>query len=84
MKTEFEHLGFHIDYLYRGKYMGSIKVEKADREQYGYQGRETKLLEADVTLSNGKVLKENMEVVTELWPLCGNVKNNPFKKVNHV
>jgi hypothetical protein len=78
--TEFEHLGFSKDYILNGRYIGCVKLKKADREVMGYHGRKQELLPEDIDFGNRK-LKAGTEVITELYPLCGEVIDNPFKKV---
>ena len=71
MAVEFENIGYSMDYYVLGKYFGSIRVEKADREVYGYLGRKLSVTDADIVLSNKKKIKAGTEVKTELFPLCG-------------
>ena len=73
MKVEFENIGYSLDYYVAGKYFGSIRVEKADREVYGYLGRKLSVTDVDIVLSNKKRIKAGTEVKTELFPLCGKI-----------
>lgn len=73
----FEHLGYHIDYWVNSKYVGFIKTDEADRETFGYTGRQAVTLSepTQITRSGGKqvILPAGCQVVTECIPLCGRV-----------
>lgn len=74
MKTEFQTIGYHIDYLIEGSYQGSIKINEPDRETFGYNGRIKVVLTQDTIVKKGTKeikLKAGTEVVTELFPLNG-------------
>jgi hypothetical protein len=71
MGIKFETIGWHVDYLVSGKYIGSLRLQEKDREIIGYNGRIKTTLEQDITLVNGKKIKKGVEVVTEIFPLNG-------------
>lgn len=75
MVTEFKTVGYSIDYLVNGKYIGSKRIEQKDREHYGYNGRTTITLTNDLILDNNKKIKAGAVVVTELFPLNGRILN---------
>ena len=57
--------------FYNGtKFLGMIVCEK-DREVMGYIGQKKEVLKQSITLSNKKIIKENTEVTTMLFPLVG-------------
>lgn len=70
---DFELIGFHIDHYQDGRFMGSLKVEDADRELFGYQSRQYEIAEKDITLKKDKTIKKGTSYYTELIPLCGKV-----------
>lgn len=74
MITEFDTIGFSVDYLIAGKYKGSIRLEEKDRDTFGYHGRKTETLTEAVTFKNGKKIKAGQVVTTELFPLNGRIK----------
>ncbi|HPJ66067.1 MAG TPA: hypothetical protein PK243_11140 [Flexilinea sp.] len=47
-KTEFETVGYSIDYAVDGKYIGSVRIDEPDRENFGYHGRKTETLTEEV------------------------------------
>ena len=68
--TMFEIIGYTKDYYYNNKYVGSVKIDSPDRDQFGYYGRTEEVLEQD-TIINKKKLKKGSVVKTELNKLCG-------------
>ena len=69
----FEIIGYTKDYYYNNKYVGSVKIDSPDRDQFGYYGRTEEVLEQD-TIINKKKLKKGSVVKTELNKLCGRRK----------
>ena len=76
MKVEdkFEVHGYTLDYYVNRKYMGNMRIDQADRTDYGYGGRKTETLLDTIVLSNGKKIKQGTEVITECSPICGRLK----------
>ena len=68
--VKYEHLGYHVDYHVNGKYYGSIKIEKPDREVIGYCGKKHHIADETIIFKNKKITK-GMEYYTYLYPLCG-------------
>jgi hypothetical protein len=71
---QFELKGFDVDYFIDGKYMGSMKIEKQDREVFGYYGRKYHVAETDLIINKGRKtskIKKGTEYYTELQALCG-------------
>ena len=54
--------------------MGNVRVDNADRTTYGYSGRKSETITANVVLSNGKTIKKGTDVITECSPICGRLK----------
>jgi len=71
MATKFKTVGYSVDYLVDGKYKGSVRLESADRDIFGYHGRKTEALTEAVVFKNGKKIKAGQVVTTELFPLNG-------------
>lgn len=73
-KTEFEIKRFSIDYYVGSKYVGSMTIEKPDREIFGYQGRKTEPLKTPLQTKK-KIIPVGTLVTTELIPICGRIKS---------
>lgn len=71
-QPEFEHLGYFKEYYIGRKLIGQKRCE-LDRDQTGYPGRLTEMLQEAVTLDNGKKIKVGTEVMTIIYPMCGKV-----------
>ena len=69
----FEIIAYTKDYYYNNKYVGAVELEQPYREQFGYYGRTTEVLENDITIGKKK-LKKGSVVKTELNKLCGRKK----------
>ena len=82
MKVEFEIHGYMVDYYLRGKLIGHVKLDEPDREVLGYTGRKTEILNREVQLSNTKIIRSGVEVVTECIPICGKIKGSHNEKLN--
>jgi hypothetical protein len=74
MAVKFKTVGYSVDYLVQGKYVGSIRLEQADRTVFGYAGRKTETLTEDIQLSNKRKIKKGTLVTTELFPLNGRIE----------
>ena len=70
MTQNFNIKGCFKDYYCNGKYIGNLKLESKDRENYGYIGRKSEILESDLII-NKKKLKKGSQVFTEIYPICG-------------
>ena len=81
MNNPFEIIGYSIDYYIRGKYIGSIKNDKPDRDVMGYHGRKTFKLLSDIILKKKKY-KIGTEVTTECIVLCGKYIGTQEEKIN--
>ena len=81
MKNPFEIIGYFVDYRIRGKYIGSISIDKPDRDIMGYQGRKTYPLENDIILKKKKYKKGTI-VTTECYPTCGKYIGTQEEKIN--
>jgi len=71
MKTQFENIGYSIEYYVKGKFIGSVKTIQPTGRVLGYKGRYTYTLDKDIVLNNGKRLKNGTEVSTMVIQLCG-------------
>jgi len=68
----FKHLGYFKEYYINNKFIGTINCEM-DREIIGYHGRKNEVLLDKIKLDNGKSIKKNIQVLTILYPLCGEI-----------
>ena len=74
MTTHFEDLGYFLEYLVDGKYIGSINIDKPDREEIGYYGKIDAIAEKDIVFKNKKRIKKGQHYYTRMYPLCGQKK----------
>ena len=77
----FEIIGYDFEIYFRGKYYGSIRMQKPDREVMGYSGRRELVLLDDWKYKR-KRLKAGTVVVTECVPLCGKSLGSFKEKIN--
>ena len=73
--TQFEKLGFFIEYMIDTKYIGTITIEQPDREEIGYYGRIDSVANQDILLDNKKRIKKGQSYYTRMYPLCGKYIN---------
>jgi hypothetical protein len=66
----FKHEGYFREYYIDGKFIGKLLCEK-DRDEVGYDGRQTETTNTEITLDNKKKIKTGISVMTILYPLCG-------------
>jgi hypothetical protein len=72
-----ETLYYLREYFINKKLIGSIKMDKPDREQSGYLGKQTFILQEDTIVDvwrGAKTIKKGTEVSTEQHPICGRIK----------
>lgn len=73
---EFEHLGYFVEYMQGDKYIGSINLDKPDRDQIGYYSRQDHVATQDIIFKN-KRIRKGESYHTRLYPLCGRSNFNP-------
>ena len=73
--SQFEQLGYFTDYIIDDKYIGSIIIEKPDRETIGYFGRIDEVATEDIILDNKRKIKKGQSFRTMMYPLCGKFLN---------
>ena len=73
--SQFEKLGYFLDYMIGDKYIGSIIMEKPDRETIGYFGRIDEVATEDIILDNKRKIKKGQSFRTMMYPLCGKFLN---------
>ena len=73
--SQFEKLGYFTDYMIGDKYIGSIIMEKPDRETIGYFGRIYEVATEDIILDNKRKIKKGQSFITMMYPLCGKFLN---------
>lgn len=77
----YENLGYFIEYMVNGKYIGSINIEKPDRKTVGYCGRKYEIATEDIVFKNKKRIKKGTKYYTHLYPLCGRSNFDPTIKI---
>jgi hypothetical protein len=65
-----EIIGYFEEYFINGKFIGTKKCEKQDRE-IGYYGKRLYFSDTDVILDNKKVIKKGNEYYSRYYPLNG-------------
>ena len=80
MKTKqiFEIKGYIKEYYIDQKLIGTIILEKPDREKLGYPGKRLEVLDTDIRFK--KLYKKGTEFYTETSPICGKLKGSLKKK----
>lgn len=76
MKTYsgFEVKGYEVDYFMDGKFLGSVILNKADRENFGYTGRQYHTADENFEVKKGRKttkIKKGSKYYTELQVICG-------------
>ena len=74
MTTQFQNLGYFLEYLVDGKYIGSVNISEPDREEIGYYGKIDAIAEKDIVFKNKKRIKKGQHYYTRMCPLCGQKK----------
>lgn len=74
MEKQFENLGYFLEYLVDGKYIGSINIDKPDRKEIGYYGKIELVAENDIIFTNNKKIKKGQIYYTRMYPLNGRLK----------
>ena len=69
----FQHLGYFLEYHSNGKFIGTVNIEKADRDIVGYDGRQKNIATETIIMDKGRKIKKGVEYTTYLYPLCGKV-----------
>ena len=70
--SQFEQLGYFLEYMIDNKYIGSTILDKPDRQEIGYYGRINDIAKEDIILDNKKRIKKGQSFYTRMYPLCGN------------
>tara|TARA_R110002110_G_scaffold171424_1_gene373892 strand:+ start:115 stop:342 length:228 start_codon:yes stop_codon:yes gene_type:complete len=73
--TQFEKIGYFIEYMIDTKYIGTITIEQPDRKEIGYYGRIDSVANQDILLDNKKRIKKGQSYYTRMYPLCGKYIN---------
>jgi hypothetical protein len=68
--SQFEKLGYFLEYMIDDKYIGSMIIEKPDRKEIGYYGRIDEVATHDIIFKNKKI-KKGQSFYTRMYPLCG-------------
>lgn len=71
--AKFEDLGYFLEYMVNGKFVGTTSLDKPDRKEIGYYGAKTQVADSKIILERGKTIKKGVKYVTRLYPLCGKV-----------
>ena len=76
--TEFENIGYFIEYIIDTKFIGSKNIDKKDRDEVGYYGRIDSVATDDIIFNNKKRIKKGQSYYTRMYPLCGKLKNKNY------
>lgn len=84
---DFQFLGYSLEYYQNNKYVGSVKLTKADRP-LGYSGRKYQIAEQDIVIYNSinkaKKIRKGTEYYTEIILLCGKLKGSQKEKISRL
>ena len=78
-KIKFEHLGFFLEYIVDGKFIGTKNVDENVSGKIGYESTTHFTAEEDIILKNKKI-KKGTQYYTRTYPLCGRIINNELNK----
>jgi hypothetical protein len=70
----YEIKNYTKEYYINNKLIGTIILEKPDREKLGYPGKRLEVLDTDIRFK--KLYKKGTEVYTETSPICGKLKGS--------
>ena len=68
-KTEFENIGYHLEYYCNNKYLGFSKLITYS-DICGYTSRKKHIAQDDIIVCNKKI-KKGQEYTTQVIPICG-------------
>lgn len=68
---KFKDIGYFVEYMTDGKFVGTKVISEPDREIVGYYGRIDSIAEKDIILDNNKKIKKGQRFYTRMYPLCG-------------
>lgn len=71
--TEFEPLGFFVEYLIDGRLIGTRNVKENPNGKIGYESTEHYTALEDIIFKPGKKIKKGQMYYTRIYPLCGRV-----------
>jgi hypothetical protein len=72
--TKFENIGFFVEYIVDGKFIGTKNVETNESGKIGYESTTHHVAEFDIVFKNRKI-KAGTKYYTRIYPLCGKVIN---------
>jgi hypothetical protein len=70
--TQFEDLGFFIEYLVDNRLIGTKNVDENPAGKVGHESTETHIAESDIIFKRKKI-KKGTTYQTRVYPLCGKV-----------
>lgn len=74
METQFENIGYFIEYIINTKLIGTKLIDQPDRKEIGYYSTQHHIAENDILFNNKKKIKKGQSYYTRLYPLCGHKK----------
>ena len=69
--SQFEKLGYFLEYMIDDKFIGTTILENPDRKEVGYYGRIDEVATQDIIFKNKKRIKKGQSFYTRMYPLCG-------------
>jgi len=67
----FKDIGYFVEYCVNGKLIGTLLINKPDRDEVGYYSRIDAIADTDIKLQKNKIIKKGTKYYTRLYPLCG-------------
>lgn len=78
--SQFKIFGYSVDFYQNKKLVGSLILDKADRDEIGYAGR--KMMQYKGQLKKGhKFVEVDGEFMTECFPLCGRIMDSKLDEI---
>ena len=72
---EFEKIGFFVEYIVNGKFIGTLNVDTNESGKIGYYSTEHYIADTDIKIKN-KTIKKGTKYYTRIYPLCGKLTTN--------
>lgn len=71
MKSQFQELGYFLEFMVNSKLIGTKLIDQPDRKEIGYYSTQKHIATEDIIFDNKKRIKKGQDYYTRLYPLCG-------------
>lgn len=83
MTTDFQTIGYFMDFYQNGKFIGTRLCDKQPNRQYGYCGRQKLHTHKSIALQRNKIVKPGF-YITSYNRLCGKYIGTQQEKINAI